>query len=213
MLQSLNHLCGLLLVSLQYLSCVLGSLELDAAAMCGLTAAEQRRRITSLDLLVVLFLVHSRRLLATSATRRKLLAHVEFLSCYQDHSGLFHLGSPHPILVAGVIPPQVQNMAFSFVEMQEVPPAPGGPPYHRRKSGWAGRTCPSWTHANWAWSLPLWVLTACWSLLNFRSPCVAMSLVCCSTVRFERNTVSNCENFENYYTRGNGFFFFCGCCR
>lgn len=56
-----------------------------------------------------------------------MLAHVEFLSCYQDPSGHLHLGSPHPILVAGVIPPQVQNMAFSFVEMQEVPPAPGGP--------------------------------------------------------------------------------------
>lgn len=30
--------------------------------------------------------------------------------------------------------------------------------------------------------------------------------MCCNTVGFEKNTVSNFENFENHYTGGNGFF-------
>ena len=58
-LQSLNHLLDPLLSSLQYMlvSLVLGSPALAIGLQMGLTSAEQRGRITSLDLLATLSLI------------------------------------------------------------------------------------------------------------------------------------------------------------
>jgi len=64
---TLNHLCGLLLDSFQYVhvSLVLGSPAMDTALQFCLSRAEQRLRITSLDLLAMLCLLHPGRLAAT----------------------------------------------------------------------------------------------------------------------------------------------------
>jgi len=68
MLQSLIHLCEHLH---QYVDVflVLGSPELDTALQMCLTSGKQRRRITSIDLLVVFFLMQLSMLLAFFAVR------------------------------------------------------------------------------------------------------------------------------------------------
>ena len=81
-LQSLSHLCGPLLGSLQYVHVrlVLGSPEQDPALRMGLISAEQRGRITSLDLLAILLLMQPKMLLAAFCCKGVLLAHVNLVS-------------------------------------------------------------------------------------------------------------------------------------
>lgn len=67
-LQSLNHLCGPLLDTLQYSCVVLGHVDLYPALQMCLTSAELRR-ITSLSLFAVHCPVQSRMLLASFAIR------------------------------------------------------------------------------------------------------------------------------------------------
>ena len=124
MLQSLNHLCGLSLDSLQYVSLVLGSLELDTVLHmwphhCGVEEKDQLSWPAGGALPNA-----AQEAIGLLCHKDTLLAHVQLLCCYQDSSGPLCLGSSQPVLVAGVTPPQVQDMAFPFVEMQEVPPAP-----------------------------------------------------------------------------------------
>jgi len=71
MLQTLIHLCDPSLDSHQYInaSLVLGSPELDKHSRCGLTSAEQRGRITSLNLVATLCLKQLRIPFASFAAR------------------------------------------------------------------------------------------------------------------------------------------------
>ncbi|KAK4830703.1 hypothetical protein QYF61_012872 [Mycteria americana] len=96
MLQSLHHLHGPLLDSLQR----------------GLTSAEQRGRITSLNLLAILCLMQPRITLAFFATRDP---QIRFCRA------AFQLGGPQYILVPGVVPAQVQDFVLLLVELHEVP--------------------------------------------------------------------------------------------
>ncbi|KAK4811113.1 LOW QUALITY PROTEIN: hypothetical protein QYF61_016399 [Mycteria americana] len=55
-----------------------------------------------------------------------LLAHIQ-LSIHQDTQvffckAAFQLVGPQPVLVHGIIPPQVQDLALPLVELHEVPP-------------------------------------------------------------------------------------------
>lgn len=66
------YLCGSLLASFQYIHvcCTLGSPKLDTALLKSLSSAEERGRITFLDVLAMRFLTQSRVLLAIFAIRK-----------------------------------------------------------------------------------------------------------------------------------------------
>lgn len=107
LLQSHNRLCGPSLGSLSY-ACVcveMWSPKLDPALELCLTRAEQRERITSLNLLAMLFLMQTRRLPGFFAARvhRWLTVSLVLFSARL----LCSWSAPQPVLVRGVIPPQV----------------------------------------------------------------------------------------------------------
>lgn len=76
-LQSLHHICGLTLDSLQD---VHGGVDLDPTSACPSTSAEHRGKITSLDLLAMLFLMQHRILLAFFSTRTHCWRMINLLS-------------------------------------------------------------------------------------------------------------------------------------
>lgn len=105
MLQSLNHLCGLSQVSLWYVhvSLILVIPVLDPALQMCLTRAEERGRITSLDLLLMLCLTQPRVLLAF------------FLAVAASCSTWCPPGPPAPFLhvpVHGVVSPRGRTWHF-----------------------------------------------------------------------------------------------------
>ncbi|PKU41419.1 hypothetical protein llap_8284 [Limosa lapponica baueri] len=84
--------------------------------------------MTSLDLLVTLFLVHPRMPLAFLASRARCWLMVILLSTRTPRS-FFHRAvlqrvSPQPVLVHGVIPPQVQHPTLARVEFHQIPLCP-----------------------------------------------------------------------------------------
>lgn len=84
--------------------------------MC-LTRAAQRGRITSLDLLAMLFLMHTRTRLAFLATRTP-LAHGPGSTRTPSPSpqSCFPTGCPQPVQVHGVVLPQMLDPAFTLAE-------------------------------------------------------------------------------------------------
>ena len=97
-------------------------------ATCGLSSAEQRGRVTSLDLLVIFCLMQPRILLALLWGKGTLLPPVQ-PGVHQDPQvffcqAAFQPGGPQHILVHGFVPPQVQDCALLFVELDEVPVSP-----------------------------------------------------------------------------------------
>ena len=126
--QCLNHLCGPLLNYLQYfyVSLVLGSTELDPEA--HLTHAQQRWRTSSLNLLAMLFLMQSKRLLAFFAARThsRLMVNLLFArtlrACYakvlSSHS------APSPYWCKELFLPKGRTWEFPFAELHENPVRP-----------------------------------------------------------------------------------------
>lgn len=91
---------------------------------CGLTNAKQRGRITSLDQVNTLPNM-AKNTLGFFCSKGALLTHVQ-LGVYQDPKSfsavLFPTGYPQHVLVAGVVPPQVQD--FALFEFHKVPVSP-----------------------------------------------------------------------------------------
>ena len=91
----------------------------------GLARAEQSGRRTSLVLLATLLLMHPRIPLAFLATRAHcwLMDNLSSTSTSRCKAALQQV-CPEPVLVHGVVPPQVQDPAFAFVEHHQVPLCP-----------------------------------------------------------------------------------------
>lgn len=82
--------------------------------------AEEKERITFLDLLAMLFLMQPREAVGCLCCRSTLLLHGQ-LVVYQDSLGRsLQPVSPRCVLVPGAVPPQVRDMAPPFVHLQEV---------------------------------------------------------------------------------------------
>lgn len=98
--QSLHHLHGLSLSLFQcvHISLILQSSDLDPAVQVCLTRAEQRGRITSINLPAVLFLMHPSHICCKAA----LPAHVQVVEC-QGPQGLLckscFLAASPPVLL------------------------------------------------------------------------------------------------------------------
>ena len=124
MLQSLNHQCGPLLDPLQRAFLYRGAQHCAQYSSCGLTSAEQRERITSLELLATLCLTQPTVLLATFAPK----AHWRFVSNLCAPAPFLPMcspaGQPQTVLVDGVAPPQAQSSALPFVEWPDIPVCP-----------------------------------------------------------------------------------------
>ena len=85
----------------------------------GLTSAEQRGRISSLDLLATLLLVQPRTPLAFFAASAS-----TWCPPGPSLQSCFPAAHPQLVLVPGAVPPQGQDFACPLVELQEVPVSP-----------------------------------------------------------------------------------------
>jgi len=126
MLQSLHYLCGSLPDSFLYVhvSLVLGSPALDTALQTCLTRADQRRRITSLDLLAALCLKQPKMLVAFFAISTHSWIIVSFLLIRTPRSILpscFSTIYSLTVWVPGIIPSHGKHLAFPFAELHKAP--------------------------------------------------------------------------------------------
>lgn len=121
MLQSLNHLCGPSVVSLQFIHIPFtpGHSDLDPAFHVCLTSEEEKDHHPSL--LTTLLLMQARILLAFFSAR--VHCWLIQLGAIQDPQMLLSKAvlQPQPIVVHGVILPHTQDFVFAFVEHHGAP--------------------------------------------------------------------------------------------